>query len=69
MGHETEAHASARRNITAWTSEIDGEGLDAILTTASGCGTTMKDYGFMFRTDPTYADERREGQRPGSGHI
>ena len=31
MGREAEAHASARRNIDAWTGEIDGEGLDAIL--------------------------------------
>jgi glycolate oxidase iron-sulfur subunit len=30
-------------------------GLDAILTTASGCGTTVKDYGFMLRADQTYA--------------
>ncbi len=36
MGHETEAHAAARRNISAWINEIDGEGLDAILTTAVG---------------------------------
>jgi glycolate oxidase iron-sulfur subunit len=57
MGHETEAHASARRNIAAWKTEIDGEGLDAILTTASGCGTTMKDYGFMFRADPSLAKD------------
>ena len=37
--------------------EIDGEGLDAILVTASGCGTTIKDYGFMLRTDPAYAEK------------
>jgi glycolate oxidase iron-sulfur subunit len=57
MGRETEAHASARRNIAAWINEIDGQGLDAILTTASGCGTTMKDYGFMFRTDEGIAKD------------
>src|SRR5579859_624750 len=39
MGHEKEARAAACRNIDAWMSEIDGEGLDAIVTTASGCGT------------------------------
>ena len=32
------------------------EGLDAILITASGCGTTVKDYGFMLRNDPVYAE-------------
>lgn len=55
MGAEHDAHAFARANIDAWTAEIDGEGLDAILITASGCGTTIKDYGFMFRHDPVYA--------------
>jgi glycolate oxidase iron-sulfur subunit len=57
MGDETAAHAAARRNITVWINEIDGEGVDAILTTASGCGTTMKDYGFMFRTAPDIAGD------------
>ena len=36
-----------------------GEGLDAIVITASGCGTTIKDYGFMFRDDPAYAEKAR----------
>ena len=55
MGHAEEALAQARANIDAWTAEIGGEGLDAILITASGCGTTVKDYGFMLRNDPAYA--------------
>ena len=55
MGREHDALAFARANIDAWTAEIDGEGLDAILITASGCGTTIKDYGFMFRNEPAYA--------------
>ena len=55
MGRKKEAHAAACRNIDAWFGEINGEGIDAILTTASGCGTTMKDYGFMLRNDPDYA--------------
>jgi glycolate oxidase iron-sulfur subunit len=55
MGHEKEAHAAACRNIDAWTRELDGDGIDAIVTTVSGCGTTMKDYGFMFRQRPGYA--------------
>jgi len=57
MGDETAAHSAARRNIAVWINEIDGEGVDAILTTASGCGTTMKDYGFMFRTAPDIASD------------
>jgi glycolate oxidase iron-sulfur subunit len=59
MGRDAESHAFARRNIDAWIAEMDGEGLDAIAITASGCGTTIKDYGFMFRDDPAYADKAR----------
>jgi len=55
MGREQGALASARAAIDAWTGEIEGEGLDAILITLSGCGTTVKDYGFMLRGDPAYA--------------
>ena len=57
MGKEKIALALARRNIDAWMREIEGEGLDAIVVTASGCGTTIKDYGFMFRTEPGYAEK------------
>ncbi|HEX5507722.1 MAG TPA: glycolate oxidase subunit GlcF [Pseudolabrys sp.] len=55
MGREDEARAQARNNIDAWTREIEGKGLDAIVVTVSGCGTTIKDYGFMFRTEAAYA--------------
>jgi glycolate oxidase iron-sulfur subunit len=55
MGKEEPARAAARAAIAAWTAEIDGEGLDAIIINASGCGTTVKDYGFMFRDDPDWA--------------
>jgi len=55
MGREVEALDFVRRNIDAWSREIDGAGLDAIVVTASGCGTTIKDYGFMLRNDPAYA--------------
>jgi len=57
MGREEQGHAFAKRNIDAWIAEMDGEGLDAIIVTASGCGTTIKDYGFMFRDDPAYAEK------------
>ena len=58
MGREDEAKAFARAAIDVWTAELDA-GLDAILVTASGCGTTIKDYGFMFRDEPAYADKAR----------
>ena len=57
MGREAQALAQARANIDAWTREIENGGLDAILVTASGCGTTIKDYGFMLRSDPAYAEK------------
>jgi len=59
MGRDHEAYDFARKNIDVWIAEMDREGLDAIVITASGCGTTIKDYGFMFRNDPTYADKAR----------
>ena len=55
LGREGPALDFARRNVDAWTREIDGEGLDAILITASGCGTMVKEYGFLLRQDRIYA--------------
>lgn len=55
MGRERDAHARARANVDAWMIEIEGEGLDAIVINVSGCGTTVKDYGFMLRNDPAIA--------------
>jgi len=52
MGRHDPAMASARANVAGWTREIEGDGLDAILVNTSGCGTTVKDYGFMFRSEP-----------------
>src|SRR5256885_2224219 len=57
MGREGQARAQARASIDAWTREIENGGLDAIIVTASGCGTTIKDYGFMLRGDPAYAEK------------
>ena len=57
MGREQAALADARRNVDAWNREIDNGGLDAIVITASGCGTTIKDYGYLLRLDPAYADK------------
>jgi glycolate oxidase iron-sulfur subunit len=57
MGRERDAHAFLKNNIDVWTREIEKGGLDAILITASGCGTTVKDYGFMLRGDKEYAQK------------
>ncbi len=59
MGKEDEAHRFAARNIRAWMAELGGEGLDAIVINTSGCGTTVKDYGHMFRLGPLAGDAAR----------
>lgn len=59
MGRESESHKAASANIKAWTRHMDGDGLDAIVINTSGCGTTIKDYGHMFRNDPLAADAER----------
>jgi glycolate oxidase iron-sulfur subunit len=57
MGREAEALAAARANIDAWERERADAGLDAVVINASGCGTTVKDYGFMLREDRAYAEK------------
>lgn len=57
MGKVAASHASAAANITAWMREKRGAGLDAVIINASGCGTTVKDYGHMFRTDDVMAED------------
>ena len=59
MGKTSESHATAAKNITAWAKEMDGEGLDAIVINTSGCGTTVKDYGHMFRNEALAKDAER----------
>lgn len=59
MGKNQESHASAQANIQAWCQEMDGDGLDAIVINTSGCGTTVKDYGHMFRTHSLAEDAVR----------
>ncbi len=52
LGRHAAALAAARQNIAAWEREISADGLDAIIVNASGCGTMVKDYGFLFRSEP-----------------
>jgi len=56
MGRTDPALDAARANIAAWHREMAGEGLDAVIINASGCGTTVKDYGFMLREDAAWKD-------------
>ncbi|WP_373085408.1 glycolate oxidase subunit GlcF [Sneathiella sp.] len=59
MGKETTALDLARNNILAWSEEMAGEGLDAIIINTSGCGTTVKDYGGLFANcgDQAFAEK------------
>tara|TARA_R110000868_G_scaffold1554_6_gene12520 strand:- start:666 stop:1982 length:1317 start_codon:yes stop_codon:yes gene_type:complete len=55
LGREDQAQEAVRNNVRAWMREIEGDGIDAIVVNASGCGTTVKDYGFMLRGDADLA--------------
>ncbi|ASY61849.1 Glycolate dehydrogenase, iron-sulfur subunit GlcF [Sinorhizobium sojae CCBAU 05684] len=57
MGREEQALKAARRNVDAWLKAAEESSLDAVVITASGCGTTIKDYGHMLRLDSAYADK------------
>ncbi len=57
LGREEETRAQARRNIDAWIEAIARDGIEAIVVTASGCGTMLKDYGFLFKEEPAYAEK------------
>ena len=59
MGKTAESHRAARKNIQAWITEMDSEGLDAVVINTSGCGTTVKEYGHMFRSGPLADDAAR----------
>ncbi len=68
MGREEAALSFARQNVDAWSRQIEGGGLDAIIITASGCGTTIKDYGFMLRLDDAYAKRATRVSALARGH-
>jgi len=53
IGHNERALELAKSNIDASLSEE----FDAIVINASGCGTTVKDYGAMFAHDPAWKDK------------
>ena len=54
------AKAAMRRNIDAWWPHLEaneGGNIEAIVMTASGCGSLVKEYGQHLRDDPSYADK------------
>jgi glycolate oxidase iron-sulfur subunit len=60
MGKHDRALATAQAAIEGFAKEIEGEGLDAVIINTSGCGTTVKDYGFMFRASAPALRQRAE---------
>jgi glycolate oxidase iron-sulfur subunit len=52
LGKEKLAHKSFVQNINAWSEICSKQPIDAILVNTSGCGTTLKDYGFIFKDHP-----------------
>ncbi|NBP31058.1 MAG: glycolate oxidase iron-sulfur subunit, partial [Proteobacteria bacterium] len=52
LGKEELAHKSFINNINSWFKWYEEKNLDAILVTTSGCGTTLKDYAYIFRDHP-----------------
>jgi glycolate oxidase iron-sulfur subunit len=60
LGKETSAHSTFKRNISTWYDEYLKNGLDAIISNTSGCGTTLKDYGFIFRSDKDFKKKAKK---------
>jgi glycolate oxidase iron-sulfur subunit len=60
MGREADSSPLMLANIRAFRAEMQAQGLDAIVANASGCGTQLKDYGFIFRLDPAWAEPAAE---------
>jgi glycolate oxidase iron-sulfur subunit len=60
MGKTSAAIAHAKQNVDVWTKEIDRDAVDAIIVNASGCGTTVKDYGHLLARETGYAERAEE---------
>jgi glycolate oxidase iron-sulfur subunit len=59
MGREREAIQFAKRNVDAWSKLVERASYDAIIVNASGCGTSVKDYGYLLKREVGYADRAR----------
>ncbi len=60
LGKKNLAHSSFKKNINLWHEEYLKNGLDAIISNTSGCGTTLKDYGFIFRDDKDFSKKAKK---------
>jgi glycolate oxidase iron-sulfur subunit len=54
-GNLARARACVRRNLAAF----DQLGLDAIISNAAGCGSTLKEYGQLMHDDPQWVERAR----------
>ncbi|MBT6032382.1 MAG: glycolate oxidase subunit GlcF [Kordiimonadaceae bacterium] len=59
LGKEKQSLETTKAYIDGWIEEINNENLDAIVINTSGCGTTIKDYGHLFKDDPEYTDKAK----------
>ncbi|MEW9897321.1 glycolate oxidase subunit GlcF [Chitinivorax sp. PXF-14] len=55
LGFHQDGLDYARRNIDAWWPQLEADA-EGIVITASGCGAQVKDYGYLLRDDPRYAE-------------
>ena len=60
MGERRRSLGLMRNNIDVWHREIEDGGLDAIVLNTSGCGTAVKEYAYIFRNEPEWAERARE---------
>ena len=60
LGKTELAHRAFKKNISIWYDEYLKNGLDAIISNTSGCGTTLKDYGFIFRSDENFKKKAKK---------
>jgi glycolate oxidase iron-sulfur subunit len=60
LGKNDIANQTFKKNISIWYEEYLNNGLDAIISNTSGCGTTLKDYGFIFRSDQDFKKKAKK---------
>ena len=60
LGKSNLANQTFKKNISIWYDEYLNNGLDAIISNTSGCGTTLKDYGFIFRSDNDFKKKAKK---------
>jgi len=60
LGKNDLANKTFKNNISIWYDEYLKNGLDAVISNTSGCGTTLKDYGFIFRSDDNFKKKAKK---------